>query len=281
MFVINPYIFSIPYLVDTYSPIGAWSTSKLSSVATNCLRVRRDLDNAELDIPFNGNELDTTTLLSFVGGGDGFVVKWYNQGTGGATYDVIQSITNNQPYIVLSGAVNYDPNTGATSLFSNVGDQRDLATSGTILIDNCSMVSVHRPINGDIMGAICAGEAATGKRRSLVQFTVGTLQMFASGYNANLSLGSVSSLSTYLSHATFDNVNNVVYGSLNGVATSGSITLSTPAAKKITLMSTSQDGDANFEPVNGNFTMAMIWNTNNESNMANVVADINSYYSIY
>lgn len=280
-FFINSYIFgSSPYIVDVYSPIGAWATSKISSTATNCLRVRRSSDNAEQDIGFVGNDLDTASLTAFVGANDGYVTKFYNQGTGGATYDVLQTTTGSQPRLVSGGVIDTDPNTGAIATYSTSGTKH-FATSSTLSIDDCSMISVARPITTSTCATICAGEGATGKRRSLAQFTSGTLQMFASGYSANLSLGSVSATNTYLSHGTFDNVNNVIYGSLNGSTTSGSITLNTPVAKKITLLSTSEDGDASGEYFEGHFTMAMIWNTQNESNMANVVADINNLYSIY
>ena len=96
---------SVQYLVDTYSPTVAYSLRKLSSSATNAIRVRRDSDNAEQDIGFSGNDLDTTSLTSFVGAGDGFVTKWYNQGTSGTSYDASQTTASSQPLIVASGVV--------------------------------------------------------------------------------------------------------------------------------------------------------------------------------
>lgn len=95
----------VSYLVDDYSPAAAYSLRKLSSTATNCIRVRRSSDNTEQDIGFSGVELDASSLTSFVGANDGFVVKWYNQGTGGATYDATQSTAGNQHRIVTSGTI--------------------------------------------------------------------------------------------------------------------------------------------------------------------------------
>lgn len=95
----------VSYLVDDYSPTAAYSLRKLSSTATNCIRVRRSSDNKEQDIGFVGTELDAASLTSFVGANDGFVVKWCNQGTGGATYDATQSTAGNQHRIVTSGTI--------------------------------------------------------------------------------------------------------------------------------------------------------------------------------
>jgi hypothetical protein len=72
----------------------------------NCIRVRRSSDNAEQDIGFVNNYLDTASLLSFVGGGNGFVVKWYDQsGRAGGALDLFQTTAANQPQIVSSGSL--------------------------------------------------------------------------------------------------------------------------------------------------------------------------------
>jgi len=93
------------YIVDVYSAPVAYDLKKISSTATNCLRVRRSSDNAEQDIGFLGDDIDTVSLLSFVGANDGFVVKWYNQGTDGSAYDASQTSAGSQPLIVSSGTI--------------------------------------------------------------------------------------------------------------------------------------------------------------------------------
>lgn len=95
----------VSYLVDDYSPTVAYSLRKLSSTATNAIRVRRSSDNTEQDIGFNGTELDASALTTFVGVNDGFVTKWYNQGTGGATYDAAQASAGSQHRIVSAGTI--------------------------------------------------------------------------------------------------------------------------------------------------------------------------------
>lgn len=93
-------------LLDTYTGAKiAYSLRKLDSNYTgNAIRVRRSSDNSEQDIGFTNNELDTTSLLSFVGSNDGYVTTWYDQS--GNTNNATHSTAINQPLIVSSGVVN-------------------------------------------------------------------------------------------------------------------------------------------------------------------------------
>jgi hypothetical protein len=107
MFLINPYILqaSGSYLLDTYTTSAlAHSVRLLSSTYLgSCLRVRRSSDNAEQDIGFSGGLLDETSLTSFVGANDAFVVKWYDQS--GNSLDSAQSTASSQPQIVSGGTI--------------------------------------------------------------------------------------------------------------------------------------------------------------------------------
>jgi hypothetical protein len=91
------------YLLDTYSGASAaYSLRKLSSTYSgNCIRVRRSSDNTEQNIGFVNNVLDTASLLSFVGAGNGFVTTWYDQS--GNTKNATQTTAASQPKIVSSG----------------------------------------------------------------------------------------------------------------------------------------------------------------------------------
>lgn len=79
---------------------------KASYYGSPCIRVRRSSDNTESDIGFvvSGSNviLNITTLLSFVGAGDGFVVTKYSQVNGTS---ITQSSTTLQPKIVSSGTL--------------------------------------------------------------------------------------------------------------------------------------------------------------------------------
>jgi hypothetical protein len=72
-------------LLDTYSgAAAAYSLRQLSSTYSgNAIKVRRASDNAEQDIAFSNNELDTATLETFASGTDAFVTTWYDQSGNG------------------------------------------------------------------------------------------------------------------------------------------------------------------------------------------------------
>jgi len=91
------------------SPTGAYATWVLSSTyAGALLRVRRSSDNTEQDIGRAGGFLDVAALLAFVGAGNGFVTKWYDQS--GHAHDFSQATAANQPQIVSGGALITDLN---------------------------------------------------------------------------------------------------------------------------------------------------------------------------
>jgi len=91
-------------LLDTYSgAAAAYSLRQLSSTYSgNAIKVRRSSDNAEQDIAFVNNELDTASLETFAGAGDAFVTTWYDQS--GSGYDATQTSASAQPKIVSSGS---------------------------------------------------------------------------------------------------------------------------------------------------------------------------------
>lgn len=97
-------------LLDTYSgAAAAYSLRLLSSTYSgSAIRVRRADDNAEQDIGFRNNELDTSTLETFSLGSDCFVTTWYDQS--GNTINATQSTAANQPKIVSSGTTITDNN---------------------------------------------------------------------------------------------------------------------------------------------------------------------------
>lgn len=104
-FIIDPYRFGLPPVLDVYPGAGAaYSVRKLRTAYNgNCIRVRRSSDNNEQDIGFNGTNLDTNVLSSFCGSGSGFVTTWYDQS--GNNRNATQTTAVNQPKIYTSGNV--------------------------------------------------------------------------------------------------------------------------------------------------------------------------------
>jgi len=68
----------------------------------SAIKVRRSSDNNELDIGFVNNELDTASLLTFVGSGDAFVNIIYDQV---GSNNMTQTTSSLQGQIVSSGSV--------------------------------------------------------------------------------------------------------------------------------------------------------------------------------
>jgi hypothetical protein len=98
-------------LLDDYPNASlAYSLRKLDKdYSGSAIRVRRSNDNAEQDIGFVGNELDTASLKTFVGtGNSGFVTVWYNQADSAGVFgtkNATQTTAANQPRIVNAGTV--------------------------------------------------------------------------------------------------------------------------------------------------------------------------------
>jgi hypothetical protein len=97
--------YKVPLLLDLFpNAAAAYSLRKLRSAYTgNCIEVRRSSDNALQNIGFVNNVLDTASLLSFVGAGNGFVRTWYDQSVNGV--NGTQTTFGRQVRIVNSGVM--------------------------------------------------------------------------------------------------------------------------------------------------------------------------------
>jgi hypothetical protein len=110
---------------------AAYSLRKLDNNYTGwAIRVRRSSDNAETNIGFVNNVLDTATLLSFVGAGDGFVTTWYDQSGNGR--NATQTTAGRQPNIVNAGVVLPAPD------FDGVDD--DMRSTVGAIGSNCEIM---------------------------------------------------------------------------------------------------------------------------------------------
>lgn len=105
--IVAPYWFAAPPSATYLDELGTLPQCVLSirkkySTATNAIRVRRSSDNAEQDIGFTGDALDTTSLATFVGANSGFVVTIYDQAGNGE--DATNATAAQQPMIVNAGS---------------------------------------------------------------------------------------------------------------------------------------------------------------------------------
>jgi len=94
-----------PVLTIANGAVGAFGLRKLNNAYTGAaIRVRNSGDDSEQDIGFTAaGDLDTTSLLSFVGSNDARITTWYDQS--GRGNDGTQTVTTDQPYIVTAGVL--------------------------------------------------------------------------------------------------------------------------------------------------------------------------------
>jgi hypothetical protein len=116
-----------PLLLDTYPNAAvAYSLRKLRTAYTGyAIRVRRSSDNAEQDFGFSGNDLDTTSMLDFVG----YNMWTYSEDISQAIYGVTGTTKSVDIETAPDGTLTGDKVVENTS-FSEHGLNR---TSGTIV----------------------------------------------------------------------------------------------------------------------------------------------------
>lgn len=126
-----------------------------ASYGGKCINVRRDSDNSAVDIGFVGNGLDITTLLNFVGSGNGYVTALGCQDPViGSAGDLLNANASGQPCIVSNGvlvtlngkpALDFSLNSGAVLL--NIPAVVCPAGSGPLTV---SFVGAPKTITGGL-----------------------------------------------------------------------------------------------------------------------------------
>ena len=274
---------AVPYsfLLDTYpGALGAYSFRKLSSTYSgNCIRVRRSSDNTEQNIGFVNNVLDTASLLTFVGAGNGFITTWYDQS--GNSKDVTQSTGVNQPRIVISGTLVTNPSNGKPCLnyTTALGAQNWLDLTNQTFNGNNTLFGVYNWNSGD-SGILSYGQASSGKRRAIFVFSpTGSAPWYnySSGFAQNLQIAAAATSTNYVTYSLFNTTSQQIEGSVNGGSVqSASRTLSNSAAAPIYLGRTESG-----EWLDGNIFEAIFYNSNQSTNRAGIRDNINSFYTIY
>ena len=109
------------------TPYSAWSLRKVNPNYTGAaIQVRRSIDNAVMDIGFVGNDLDVATLLSFVGSGNGYVRRLYDQYNNRHFKE--DTAAGSQPQIVSNGTL-ITQNGNPAMLFDGSNDGLSISSS--------------------------------------------------------------------------------------------------------------------------------------------------------
>jgi hypothetical protein len=274
---VNPWYNNGNLLLDDYpNAATAYSVRKLRNYYIGpCLRVRRSSDNAEQDIYFNpSGELDTTSLLSFVGAGNGFVTTWYDQSGNGK--NAIQTTAANQPRIINAGVLD-TLNSKPALLLDGTNDSL-FTTTASFNSTLTSIISVNKQSvlwSGQYKRLVSIGHYNDGYYLGSRINTSNMLAIF-NNYNFNCFGGNL--LNQNL--AFMYNNSTTGYLRMNGTQVNSlSTTVSSYGNEEIHI-GFDKTFSAN-ESWNGNIQEVIIYPSNQDSNKTGIESNINSYYTIY
>ena len=253
------------YKYKKYLATIAYSLRKLRSGQTRAIRVRRSSDNAEQDIGFVGDELNTASLLSFCGANNGFVTTWYDQSGNG--YNATQTTQARQPQIVSSGAVITDGGKPSVSFgLPPNGHWLDFPPT-TLTTPSVFMVAKNTGLTAlnYVLGGLSGGCATGGN--------------FSYGYGGFQGSNVLFSQVTYLNlRKLYSILQTQIYQ--NGVQETVFTADSTGSIGSLTVsrIGTRPDVTLSF---NGLLQEIIAYNTDQTANRTAIESNINTYYSIY
>jgi hypothetical protein len=232
--------------------------------------VRRSSDNTEQNIGFVNNELDTSSLTTFCGAGNGFVTTWYDQS--GNAINALQTTAANQPQIVSSGAVltlNSKPTlkTGSSGFMSTTGTRFNSTQTSII--------------------AVAKLNAGVGLYRRLV-----CINVFSSGYylgsepSGDVMLGIANGTFTPTGGKKFSQTISWVYNDatklylLSNNVDVGNTALTMTSYGNQDLFIATQNG-VNAEYWEGNIQEVIVYANSQGANATGINTNINNFYTIY
>ena len=272
---------------SSLSPGFAYSFRKVLSTATLSCRVRRSSDNAEQDIGFVGDDLDTSSLTTFVGAGNGFVTKMYEQN--GTTKDLAQATASSQFQIVNTGSV-YTLN-GKPTCVTNANDY--LLTGFNLFsfvnTTGASVFSVTQPIshlggsfNTDYIFSIGNGSSASSNRvfDNSISGSAGSPTSYKSNIQVTTSnITNPYTSGTKLQSSVFKTGEHKYYinNSLVGTNTPTLVDISNNRL----VVNASSWSPGVFVTANQYFSEILVYNSYEDTNINTINTNINNYYGIY
>jgi hypothetical protein len=285
-----------PLLLDLYPNAAvAFSLRKLrTAYSGSAIRVRRSSDNTEQDIGFISNNLDTASLLTFCGAGNGFVTTWYDQSTNGN--NATQATAGNQPRIV---------NGGVVETVNGKNGIRWLTSPNNVMLCNTSIQELHNGSNSLVISLVTSTTSSTS-----AQAIIATCQNLSSNRGYHLRMftnpGNINSTirngtSTLVSNNITTNIypNNNQYLIIDKIDSSN-ITLADRSILNINGSSDINNNSENGTPSTSNSTRTLmigallndtffrgvmqeiiIYPTDQSSNRTAIETNINSHYNVY
>ena len=269
IFLVRPQTFAsgVSYLLDTYSTDTAYSLRALSSSTTNVVRVRRSSDNSESD--FTADEITDGTLTTWTGANDGFVTKWYNQGTAGSTYDGVQTTAANQPKLVSSGVVLTAPNGQPAMQGDGTNDEFSLANTYTLTATDMTVATVYSRASTGI-NSTPIGQTSTNAFYVAAWLTNDNIQHSES--TARVVATSDTATGDFIFFAWDDGTNINYYRNGSSLYSAAYTNVGTTWTGLLCLSSLHH---------NGYIQEVIRWGSDVSANRTDIESDINTHYSIY
>jgi hypothetical protein len=268
---------SPPLLLNSYpGDSNSYSLRKLDNTYnTNIIEVRRSSDDTTQNIGFVGDNLDTSSLMSFVGTGAtdyGYIKTWYSQDVNNR--DATQTNNNNQPMIV-SGGTLITENGEPTIRFD--GSTSYLIFDGTILANTkYSTFQVHSRASSKSSNYFIGGRTQAQNANLIIGYASNTSYLLAQ-YSNDLS-ATISSFtgSTLELFNTFNiSTGKSIYKSDVLIGSNGETT-------DLISFNNAQIGLYDFAVYyEGNISEIILYPTDQLSNRTAINTNINNHYNLY
>ena len=260
-------------LLDEYPGAKrAYSVRKISSSYTgDAIRVRRSSDNAEQNIGFVGEDLDTSALTSFVGANDGFITTWYDQSGNGS--NATQTTAATQATIVSAGTI-YTAGTKPAIYASSGRSFMQFTAFTTTLVSNL-LVGKKASSTSDAMIGIGGTKPA------------GAAPMLSHWTDSNIYF-------QWLTKYSFPNsaISNIDYETIFAATTSASTSVIWRNGSSLALSNATDNNiNNNYSQMfkytegptesNAYFQDLVVWDSDQSANAAGIDSNVNAYYSIY
>jgi hypothetical protein len=266
----------IPFigLLDTYpNAAAAYSLRKLRSAYSGfAIRVRRSSDNTSTNIGFdvNGN-LDTTSLLSFVGSSNGFVTTWFDQS--GNNRNLTQTTAAVQPRIVNAGVI--DTLNGKPSVYNNGTTTNPWVLSvdfGTTLSQPNTIFNIGSNSNQAAAGYLWDGISLSARNGLFTN----------NGNSYNLFAGNIVTISATLNI----NTQRLLFAKYNAASSliavnAGSGVSGNPSTQSLTGIRLNAAYNGGTASANTHHQEFILWNADKITDRTGISNNINSYYSTY
>lgn len=272
IFLVNPFVSSTVYLLDTYSAAAAYSLRQLKTGVTSVVRVRRSSDNAESD--FTATEITDGTLTTWTGANDGFVVRWYDQA---GSNNITQLTAASQPKLVSSGTVLTKGSLPAIQ-FDGSNDYLDKSPA-FINSTDISSFSVSHLSSTEAIGTVLA----------LSVNTTSTLRIFNDSRttpNRNIVINTPTAYFADLSTARVDTNQRILSSFVDSSKNMSAFDNGSTGGTSTYVGTFSNSGlmvgrQQTTTYLNGGVQEIILFNTDESANRTAIESDINGYYSIY